>query len=306
MSSRVLRIGTRGSELALWQANTVKLQLESKGFVCEIVTIKSLGDTDLTSPLYEMGVTGVFTKTLDIALLNQTIDIAVHSMKDVPTKLPKGIKQAGVLERSSCADVLLYKESLDFLTREATIATGSLRRKAQWLYRYPQHSIENIRGNINSRQQKLNDNSKWSGAIFAKAGLDRIGILPQKHLILDWMIPAPAQGIILMTTREDDTRSTEACGSINHPQTEICAYIERDFLRLMEGGCSAPIGAIATINEGKVYFKAGVFSPDGKKAYVINREFLTSEYLQIGKICTAQLLEKGADTILNQIREGKK
>ena len=162
---RTIKIGTRSSELALWQANTVAGQLEHLGYKSEIVKIDSLGDVVLDKPLYELGITGVFTKNLDTALLNNQIDIAVHSFKDVPTKLPEGIVQAAILKRGDFNDVLVIKEDENFFTKDsAVIATGSLRRKAQWLYRYPHHTITGLRGNVNTRLQKLEDNN-WDGAI---------------------------------------------------------------------------------------------------------------------------------------------
>src|SRR6218665_2419434 len=135
MVKKVIRIGTRDSELALWQAHTVEKKLNNLGYETEITAVKSQGDLLLDKPLYELGITGIFTKTLDIAMINGQIDIAVHSMKDVPTAMPKGIVQAAVLERASEKDILVYKNNLDFFNTEATIATGSLRRQAQWLNR---------------------------------------------------------------------------------------------------------------------------------------------------------------------------
>ncbi|NND80566.1 MAG: hydroxymethylbilane synthase, partial [Maribacter sp.] len=174
--SKVIRIGTRDSELALWQANTVKDKLEALGYETALVPIKSTGDLVLDKPLYELGITGIFTKSLDVAMLNGDIDIAVHSMKDVPTALPQGIVQAAVLERANYLDILAFKDNEEFLgSRDAIIATGSLRRKAQWLNRYPTHTITDLRGNVNSRMQKFKENN-WNGAIFAAAGLDRIGL----------------------------------------------------------------------------------------------------------------------------------
>ena len=154
----MIRIGTRDSELALWQAHTVEKKLNDLGYKTEIVAVKSTGDIILNKPLYELGITGIFTKTLDIAMINGQVDIAVHSMKDVPTALPEGIVQAAVLERANEKDLLLYKTNLDFLSQEATIASGSLRRQAQWLNKYPNHKVVDLRGNVNLRMQKLNDN----------------------------------------------------------------------------------------------------------------------------------------------------
>ena len=174
--SKVLRIGTRDSQLAVWQATLVQDLLKEMGVASELVYMKSEGDIDTVTPLYALGVTGVFTKTLDAALLNNRIDIAVHSMKDVPTQLAQGIQQTAVLKRASHKDILVYKNGFDFLNdfnTTATIATGSIRRIAQWLHRYPNHTVENLRGNVNTRLRKLKESS-WQGAIFAAAGLERI------------------------------------------------------------------------------------------------------------------------------------
>src|SRR6476469_837839 len=151
--STVLRIGTRDSELAVWQATLVQNQLKELGVQSELVYLKSEGDIDTITPLYALGVQGVFTKVLDAALLNKRIDIAVHSMKDVPTQMAQGLQQAAVLKRASYKDIFVYKHSADFLadfSSEATIATGSVRRIAQWLHRYPGHKVENLRGNVNT------------------------------------------------------------------------------------------------------------------------------------------------------------
>ena len=167
--AKTLRIGTRDSALAMWQAKTVQSQLAAHGIASELVPVKSLGDLKLDQPLYELGVTGVFTKTLDLALLAGEIDLAVHSYKDVPTVLAKGLSTAAVLKRASTADVLVHK-SPDFTTSGLQIATSSLRRKAQWLAKYPEHQLVDIRGNVQTRLEKLANNS-WGGAIFAAAGL---------------------------------------------------------------------------------------------------------------------------------------
>ena len=145
MAQKVIKIGTRDSELALWQAHTVQNKLHELGYETEIIAVKSTGDLILDKPLYELGITGIFTKTLDIAMLKGEVDIAVHSMKDVPTALPIGIVQAAVLERANTLDILVHKGNLDFLNSEGTIASGSLRRKAQWLNKYPTHQVEDLR-----------------------------------------------------------------------------------------------------------------------------------------------------------------
>jgi hydroxymethylbilane synthase len=209
MSQKVIKIGTRDSELALWQAHTVQNKLHDLGYKTEIIAVKSTGDLILDKPLYELGITGIFTKTLDIAMLNGEVDIAVHSMKDVPTALPIGIVQAAVLERATTLDILVHKGNLDFLNSDGTIASGSLRRKAQWLNKYPTHKVEDLRGNVNTRMQKLKDNN-WNGAIFAAAGLERINLKPDTFLNLDWMVPAPAQGAMVVVAMENDGFTKEA------------------------------------------------------------------------------------------------
>ncbi|MGB5316118.1 MAG: hydroxymethylbilane synthase, partial [Robiginitalea sp.] len=185
--SKGLRIGTRDSELALWQANTVLDHLIKAGHKAELVPVKSTGDLVLDKPLYELGITGIFTKTLDVALLKGDVDLVVHSMKDVPTALPEGIIQAAVLKRANPTDIMVHK-GLDFLQSEGVVATGSLRRKAQWLRKYPNHKIVDLRGNVNTRLRKLKENP-WNAAVFAAAGLERIGLLPESHAPLDWMLP---------------------------------------------------------------------------------------------------------------------
>ena len=246
--SKTIRIGTRDSQLAIWQAKTVKSQLEHLGHKCILVPVKSTGDIVLDKPLYELGVTGIFTKTLDIALLNGDIDVAVHSMKDVPTQMPEGIIQAAVLKRGNTRDMLVFNDSEEFMgERDAIIATSSLRRRAQWLSRFPTHKIEDIRGNVNSRLEKLENSETWNGAIFAAAGLGRLDLTPENSFNLDWMIPAPAQGAVMIAALEENTEVVEACKEINDEMTATCTKIERDFLRILEGGCSAPIGAISIL-----------------------------------------------------------
>ena len=192
--SQKIRIGTRESKLAVWQATRVSNMLARQGHSCELVYIKSEGDINLVTPLYELGVQGIFTKALDIALLNNEIDIAVHSYKDIPTMPASGLMIAAVLKRDSPYDVLVSNKPFNAET-PITIATSSIRRRAQWLFKYPGSTIENLRGNVNTRIEKLK-NSTWCGAIFAAAGLQRLGLTEQEtgpQLLLDWMLPAPAQ-----------------------------------------------------------------------------------------------------------------
>ena len=263
--------------------------------------MKSQGDIILDKPLYELGITGIFTKTLDIAMLAGTIDIAVHSMKDVPTALPHGIVQAAVLERANHLDLLIHKGNLDFLSFDGTIATGSLRRQAQWLSKYPQHKVVDLRGNVNTRMQKLHDNP-WNGAIFAAAGLERINLKPENYLNLDWMIPAPAQGAMLVVAMENDSFCREVIAQLNHEETAICTQIERDFLRTLEGGCTAPIGAFATIKGDEIELEGILLSIDGQTKIEIKKQTTRSEYQNFGVLCAKEVLENGGTELMRSIK----
>jgi hydroxymethylbilane synthase len=296
-----LRIGTRDSELALWQARTVMGRLQEMGVEAELVPVKSTGDLILDKPLYELGITGIFTKTLDVALLKKDIDLAVHSMKDVPTALPAGIVQAAVLERANPLDVLVHK-GLDFLNTEGVVATGSLRRKAQWLHRYPLHEITDLRGNVNTRLQKLAEHS-WNAAIFAAAGLQRIDVLPERHTVLQWMLPAPAQGAMLVVAREEDGQAREALAGLNDKETEFCTTVERAFLRELEGGCTAPIGALAQVEGNEMRFRGGVFSLDGSRKAEMDRKVPMENGRDFGRQCARELIDSGAGDILEEIRK---
>ncbi len=296
-----IRIGTRDSELALWQATTVQKALESLGYSTTLVPVKSTGDLNLDQPLYEMGITGIFTKTLDIAMISGEIDIAVHSMKDVPTSLPKGMVEGAILKRASPKDILLHK-GLDFLNTNGTIASGSLRRKAQWLNRYPQHTVVDLRGNVNTRMQKLKDNN-WNGAIFAEAGLERINLKPKDFSPLDWMLPAPAQGAMLVVAMEKDIFSREALTSLNHKNTEICVHIEREFLKVLEGGCTAPIGALTTIKDKEAHFEGNLLSLDGKQKFTVQKIVKIDKSNGLGRRCAEELLANGGKELMEQIKK---
>lgn len=313
MKSKVLRIGTRESQLAVWQANRVQELLSQQGCESELVYIKSEGDIDLQTPLYEIGVQGIFTRSLDIALLNHRIDLAVHSMKDVPTQLPKGLVQCSVLKRASYKDLFVYKDeaiikkwqinnvSLNSpLGVGGIIATSSIRRKAQWLNRYRNHTVENLRGNVNTRLRKVAE-SDWDGAIFAAAGLERINLRPEKSIELDWMIPAPAQGAIVVVCREEDVFSYEACQDFNDEETALCTKIEKDFLRTLLGGCSTPISALAEIENETLYFKGNIFAVDGSNRADIEKAVSISDAEDLGKIAALEILANGGQVIADSI-----
>jgi hydroxymethylbilane synthase len=301
--SKKLRIGTRESQLALWQANHVKFLLKQHGVDSELVHIKSEGDIDLATPLYSMGVQGIFTRSLDQALLNNQIDLAVHSMKDVPVRLPAGITEAAVLERDSPFDLLVPNPSNPDIQIDnhlpTTIASSSLRRKAQWLHRFPADRIDPIRGNVNTRLNKL-ENSNWWGAIFAAAGLQRIGLRPAHAIEMDWMIPAPAQGAILVVCREQDEAVYAECHKLQDEVTAFCVKIERDFLSTLLGGCSTPIGALAELEGEEVFFRGNLLDTTGEKIFSIEKRLSTELAASLGISAAHELLRNGGNEILEQ------
>ncbi len=302
--AKTIRIGTRDSELALWQAHTVQDQLNALGYKTELISVKSTGDLILDKPLYELGITGIFTKTLDVAMINGTVDIAVHSMKDVPTQLPKGIVQGAVLPRAAQEDIFVFKGGKTEAAFEVatTIATGSLRRKAQWLHKYPKHQVVDLRGNVNTRLQKVADND-WAGAIFAKAGLERINLKPENHIVLDWMIPAPAQGAMVIAIMANDTFCKEACAKLNDKNADLATRVEREFLRKLEGGCTAPIGAYADIKDEHIHFHGALFSLDGSQKLEIKETIPVSESQDFGALCALKILESGGRELMEAIKK---
>lgn len=322
----IIKIGTRESELAVWQATQVQQQLLLHGIQAELVFIKSEGDIDLQTPLYEMGVQGIFTRSLDVALLQKKIDIAVHSMKDVPTQLPLGIVQAAVLKRGNYKDLLVYKHELDGVHHQLggmnetlpadypslTVATSSVRRKAQWLNKFPSHRLENLRGNVNTRMKKLSASS-WSGAIFAAAGLERINLRPSNAVELDWMLPAPAQGAIVIVCRDEEPAIADACALLNDATTAICVKIERDFLRALMGGCSTPISALAQMvqselsdNKREIFFRGNLLSVDGSRKIEIEKFVPLDHHVNIGATLAAEILKNGGQAILDELHANEK
>jgi hydroxymethylbilane synthase len=305
----IIRIGTRESPLAVWQASQVKELLAAHGYESTLVFVKSEGDIDLITPLYEMGVQGIFTRSLDFALLNNRVDIAVHSLKDVPTQLPEGLVQAAVLQRGVVQDLLVYKgdwpTSHDpwslLAEKNYHIATSSIRRKAQWLHRYPQHVMHNLRGNVNTRLRKL-DEENWDGAIFAQAGLERINLRPANSIVIDWMLPAPAQGAVVVVCREADRDTRQACHLLNDTTTEKCTTIEREFLRTLLGGCSTPISALAVMEGGRISFQGNILSLDGSSIAAISKTFAVNDFHEAGKELAEELLANGGRSISESIR----
>ena len=286
-------LGSRASKLALWQTNLVKKKLEDSGVKCEIKTISSSGDIDLKTPIYSMGITGVFTKELDQALLNKEIDVAVHSLKDVPTRLAEEICIGAVLKRGKWEDIILWKNMECKSKKIRSVATGSLRRKFQWKLKYPNDKVVPIRGNIPSRIKKLNTDPKIDGVFFASAALSRLKIYEINEQTLNNFLPAPCQGFIVATCLKKNKFIIENLNKINNKKSSICSEIERDFLRTLEGGCSAPIGAIAEVKGKVIDFKGGVFSMKGEEPKIIEALLKIDERNGVGKRLANEVLKNG-------------
>jgi len=297
---RALRLATRSSRLALWQANEVAARLLGKGITCEIVPVRSIGDIDLVNPIYEMGVQGVFTRELDIALLNHDADIAVHSLKDVPVVTAKGTTIAAVLPRADVHDVLIHKGRLPG-KEKFVVATSSIRRRSQWLEKFPNHETVNIRGNVETRIQKLNE-SDFDGLIMAKAAMDRLEMKLSHTQSLDWMLPAPAQGAIGIACRHDDKHVLNKLEKINHQQTFTAVHTERGFLHELKGGCSAPISAHAIIDGDRMTFDGAVHSIDGTRSFRVTKTFGKSDFSDAGRYCAQEVLRSPeGSSILEEI-----
>ncbi|MBS1509021.1 MAG: hydroxymethylbilane synthase [Bacteroidetes bacterium] len=300
--TKSIRIGSRESSLAMYQARTVQKKFKDQGFHSEIIQITSDGDVDLVTPLYEMGIQGIFTKSLDSALLQDKIDVAVHSSKDIPTRLAQGLSLSALLERGTPFDCLVLPKGKTIeLDKECVIGTSSMRRKSQWLHRYPHHRTENLRGNIQTRLSKL-DHSGWNGALFAQAALERLAVSTHQFITLDWMLPSPSQGAIGVVCREDDAFARTICSSINHTWTELCISAERDFLAALHGGCSVPIAALATIDHNRISFRGNVFSLDAKDKCEVELTLNLDQAKDVGKIAAQKILELGANKIIKTFR----
>ena len=285
----------------MWQAKEVEQKLQNLGYETSLVPVLSSGDKNLNQPLYSLGITGVFTKDLDIALLNNEIDIAVHSLKDVPTLLPKNIEISAVLERDFPQDVLVRKSSSKNKNlAELKIATSSLRRRAFWLEQFPETEFFDIRGNVQTRLKKLEEGD-FDATLFSLAGIKRME-MELDFEYLDFMISAPSQGVVAIASRIDDVETRKILQKINHEETQICVEIERNFLRTLEGGCTAPIGAIAKFEDNKIYFKGKLNSLDGAKTLNLVEEFEYNHSENFGEKFAKIILEKGGKEMMEVIK----
>lgn len=297
-----LKIGTRNSPLALWQAQEVESKLKTLGFETEIVPIISSGDKNLNQPLYALGITGVFTKDLDIALLNKEIDIAVHSLKDVPTQLPHNIQISAVLERDFPEDVLVRNDDSKPLDIEVLkIATSSLRRRAFWLKEFPETEFTDIRGNVQTRLKKLDDGIA-DATIFSLAGIKRMN-LDITYEQIPFLLQAPSQGVVAIASLSDNDKLNERLKTISHKETEICVTIEREFLKTLEGGCTAPIGAKAEMLDGQIRFIGRLCSLDGKNCIETDEIFDWNDSENFGEKIALKVLENGGKELMEEIRK---
>lgn len=303
-----IKIGTRGSALALWQTNWVSAELKKifPNISIDIEIIKTKGDKILDSPLSKIGDKGLFTKELEQALLSKQIDAAVHSLKDVPTKIPDDLTITAITKREDVRDVFIspLNNPCDFnnLPPNAKIATGSLRRKSQLLNWRPDLQIIDIRGNLNTRIAKL-DSSDWNGMILAKAGVVRLGWESRiSHLIqLEILLPAVGQGALGIEIRADDDRAKELFEKINHHETAVACLCERALLRKLEGGCQIPIAAYGHVENSTLYLHALIGSLDGT---IIIKDSISGDPAQpekLGILLADKLLEKGGKKILENI-----
>ena len=303
-----LIIGTRGSDLALWQARHVKARLERRfrSLTVALDVIKTTGDKILNQALSAIGDKGLFTKEIEQALLDRRIDIAVHSLKDLPTETPAGLRIAAVTRREDVRDVLISRQwrSIDALPEGALIATGSLRRTSQLRHLRPDVEIVDIRGNLNTRFAKF-DASKWDGMLLAHAGVKRLGwsdriaqVIPA-HLIL----PAVGQGALGIEIRDGDDAALRAVRSLAHPVTFAATAAERALLRELEGGCQVPIGAWARMEEGRLVLDAMVGSIDGTVRLDATGSVADLAHAeQLGRRLAKKLYQHGAKEILDDIR----
>ncbi|WP_313098501.1 hydroxymethylbilane synthase [Epilithonimonas sp.] len=297
-----IRIGTRNSPLALWQAQEVESKLQNLGFQTEIVPIVSSGDKNLDQPLYALGITGVFTKDLDIALLNKEIDIAVHSLKDVPTQLPNNIQISAVLERDFPEDVLVRNNDAQPLDLNVLkIATSSLRRRAFWLKEFPETEFTDIRGNVQTRLKKLDDGIA-DATVFSLAGIKRMN-LDINYEQIPFLLQAPSQGVVAIASLSDNDELNETLKSISHKETEICVTIEREFLKTLEGGCTAPIGAKAEMINGQIRFLGRLCSLDGKDCIDTDEIFDWNDSENFGEKIALEVLKNGGKELMDEIRK---
>ncbi len=302
MSKNTLRIGTRKSKLALWQANYVKERLEGRGYSVELVLITTTGDKILDAPLAKIGGKGLFVKEIEEALLRGDIDLAVHSLKDVPMVLPEGLILGAITEREEPFDVLISRDGrrLQELPEGAKVGTSSLRRQVQIKRKRPDLRVETLRGNVDTRLRKLEE-GLYDAIVLAYAGVKRMGFEERVSQVLEDFIPAVGQGSLAIEVREGDHRVLDAIAFLDHRESRLRAECERAFLRELQGGCQVPIGAYAWLEDEKLKLRAFVSDLEGKRFLEGVEEGSPDMAEHIGIRLAKRLLEEGAGEILREI-----
>jgi len=296
-----LRIGTRGSALARWQAESARASLEEAGFGAELVLIRTSGDRERETPLRSLGGKGIFIKELEDALLEDRVDLAVHSMKDVPTEIPAGLRIAAICSREDVRDALVSRGglTLDRLPRGARIGTGSLRRQAQLLARRPDLEMAEIRGNVDTRLAKL-DRGEYDAIVLAKAGLQRLGLAGRitELLSTDICLPAAGQGAIGIEVRAGDESVLSAVAKLDHAETRVAVEAERTVLAALEGGCQVPIGVWARMEGSDLAIDACVLAADGSDSLRARRAGPPRDAQTLARQVAEELLARGAERLL--------
>lgn len=302
--SKIIRIGSRASKLALWQSEWVRTQLEGKGLQVEIQKIETKGDKILDVPLAKIGGKGLFVKEIEEALLREEIDIAVHSMKDMPGEMPEGLQIGPIPLREDPRDALISREGkvLADLPQGAVVGTSSLRRQAQLLALRPDLKIVSLRGNLDTRLRKVKEGA-FDAILLAAAGLHRLGWASEitEYLAPESFLPAIAQGALAIQFRQRDIETLDHILFLNHSETGVAVKAERAMLARLEGGCQVPIAGHATLSEGNVTLKGRVLSLDGKRVIEETQTASSLEAQSLGVAVAEALLAKGADVILKEL-----
>jgi len=301
MEDRKLRIASRTSPLALFQTNEVidRLLEIHTDWEFSVVPVSTKGDKDQSTSLQNLGQTGIFTKALDDTILEGKADIGVHSLKDYPTNIPKGLKLLAVLQRDGFRDAFIPGNHEKSKEEALNILSGSPRRRAFWLNKYSNHTFKDLRGNMHTRVEKI---LAADGGIVSAPGLKRINLLPENAELLDWMLPAPAQGVMAVIGRDGDTQLEEIVGTINNLLSYICATVERDFMAEVEAGCASPLGALCQPMEGSFSFEGALLSIDGKQKLSVSRKISKNEWQQAGNLAAEELLANGGAALMKEIR----
>lgn len=302
----ILRIATRQSPLALWQANFVKSALEQRfpELSVELVTMVTKGDIILDTPLAKIGGKGLFVKELELALLEGRADLAVHSMKDVPMEFPEGLGLAAICEREDPRDAFVSNKyaSLAELPKGAVVGTSSLRRQCQLMAAYPDLTVKSLRGNVGTRLAKL-DNGEYDAIILASAGLIRLGLSERirNFISTDQSLPAAGQGAVGIETRLNDERVLAYVKALNHQPTAYCVMAERAMNRHLQGGCQVPIGGFAELHNSELHLRALVGALDGSEIIRASGQATAENAEALGIEIAEKLLKQGADKILQAV-----